>query len=81
MERSGSFPDRARPTVEALCRALRCTPRERAWLLLQADRSVLHCPGDEPAETAQLLTYAIDALHRDAHEILAALLGSRRACA
>ncbi len=70
----------ARPMVEALCRALRCTPRERAWLLLHADRSVLASAGDESAQTAELLTYAIDQLHRDAHEILATLLGARRAC-
>jgi transcriptional regulator with XRE-family HTH domain len=71
----------ARPTVEALCRALRCTPRERAWLLLHADRNVLASAGDEPTEEAELLTYIIDQLHREAREILAALLGSRRACA
>jgi len=71
----------ARPTVEALCRALRCTPRERAWLLLHADRNVLAGAAAEPAETAELLTYAMDQLHREARETLAALLGSRRACA
>jgi transcriptional regulator with XRE-family HTH domain len=71
----------ARPTVEALCRALRCTPRERAWLLLHADRSVLASAGDEPTETAELLTYIIDQLHREARESLATLLGPRRACA
>lgn len=69
----------ARPTVEALCRALRCTPRERAWLLLHADRNVLASAGDEPTETAELLTYVIDQLHREAREILAALLGPQRA--
>lgn len=71
----------ARPTIEALCRALRCTPRERAWLLLHTDRNVLAGAADEPTETAALLTYAIDQLHREARETLAALLGSRRACA
>ena len=30
-----------RLTVEALCRALRCTAQERATVLLHADRSVL----------------------------------------
>jgi transcriptional regulator with XRE-family HTH domain len=67
-----------RPVVEALCRALRCTPRERAWLLLHADRSVL--AGDPPGEPAELLTYVVEQLHREASEHLAALLGSRRAC-
>jgi transcriptional regulator with XRE-family HTH domain len=71
----------ARPTVEALCRALGCTPRQRAWLLLQADRNVLASTHDELLETAELLTYAIDHLHREVPEILATLLGSRRACA
>jgi transcriptional regulator with XRE-family HTH domain len=71
----------ARPTVEALCRALRCTPRERAWLLLHADRNVLASAGDEPTETAELLTYVVDQLHREAREILTALLGPRQACA
>ncbi len=71
----------ARPPVEARCRALRCTPSERAWLLLHADRNVLAGAADEPTETAEVLTYAIDQLYREARETLAALLGSRRACA
>jgi transcriptional regulator with XRE-family HTH domain len=71
----------ARPTIEALCRALGCTPGQRAWLLLQADRNVLASTHDEPIETAELLTYAIDHLYREVPEILATLLGSRRACA
>jgi transcriptional regulator with XRE-family HTH domain len=71
----------ARPTVEALCRALGCTPRERAWLLLQADRNVLASPGGEPSQIAELLTYAIDQLQRDMPAIQASVLGSRRACA
>jgi transcriptional regulator with XRE-family HTH domain len=71
----------ARSMVEALCRALRCTPRERAWLLLHADRNVLASAGDEPTQTAELLTYVIDQLQHEAPEILAALLGARRACA
>jgi transcriptional regulator with XRE-family HTH domain len=69
-----------RPMVEALCRALHCTPRERAWLLLHADRNVLAGASDQPTETAELLTYAIDQLHREAPDIVAILLGSRRAC-
>jgi transcriptional regulator with XRE-family HTH domain len=70
----------ARPTVEALCRALHCTPRERAWLLLHADRNVLATAGGQPTEEAELLTYIIDQLHREGREILAALLRPRRAC-
>jgi transcriptional regulator with XRE-family HTH domain len=71
----------ARPTLEALCRALRCTPKERAWVLLHADRNVLVSAEDEPSQTVQLLTYAMDQLQREAHEILAALLGPRQASA
>src|SRR4051812_17029168 len=71
----------ARPTIEALCRALRCTPQERAWLLLRADRNVLAGGDDRPTAAAELLTYALDQLHRDAGEQAAALLGSRQACA
>jgi len=78
---NGRIVKLARPTVEALCRALRCTPRERAWLLLHADRNVLASAGDEPTEADELLTYVIDQLHREARESLAALLGPRRACA
>jgi hypothetical protein len=71
----------ARPTLEALCRALCCTPRERAWLLLHADRNVLASASDAPTQTAELLTYAMDQLQRDAGEMLAARLGSRQASA
>jgi hypothetical protein len=71
----------ARPIVEALCCALHCTPRERAWLLLHADRNVLAQADDEPNETAELLTYVMDQLYRESQAILATLLRSRRACA
>jgi transcriptional regulator with XRE-family HTH domain len=71
----------ARPTIEALCRALGCTPRQRAWLLLQADRNVLSSTHDAPIATAEILTYAIEQLQREVPEILATLLGSRQACA
>jgi transcriptional regulator with XRE-family HTH domain len=71
----------ARPVLEALCRALCCTAKERAWLLLRADRNVLASASDEPSQTAELLTYAVDHLQREAREILAALLGPRQASA
>jgi hypothetical protein len=41
---------------------------------------VLASADDQPTQTAELLTYAIDQLHREAHEILTTLLGARRAC-
>ena len=78
---NGRIVKLARPIIEALCRALGCTPRERAWLLLQADRNVLAGAADQPTEAAELLTYAIDLLHRETPGVLGPLLGSRRACA
>jgi transcriptional regulator with XRE-family HTH domain len=68
----------ARPIIEALCRALGCTPRERAWLLLHADRNVLAGADDAPTAAAELLTLAIDQLHREAREILEALRAGGR---
>jgi transcriptional regulator with XRE-family HTH domain len=75
---SGRIVKVARPTLEALCRALRCTHRERAWLLLRADRNVL-AASDEPTEVAELLTHAVDQLHRTSQETMATMLGKRRA--
>jgi transcriptional regulator with XRE-family HTH domain len=68
-----------RQTVEALCRALRCTPQERAWVLLHADRSVLADVDGEPSPVAELLTYAMELLYAEAREALAAQLGTREA--
>ena len=60
-----------RTTVEALCRALRCTPQERARVLLYADRNVLAENDDEPPAVAEALTYVMDRLHREAGDVLA----------
>lgn len=68
-----------RQTIEALCRALRCTPQERAWVLLCADRSVVATRDEEPTPVAELLTYAMERLYAEAHESLAAMIGSRSA--
>lgn len=68
-----------RQTIEALCRALRCTPQERAWVLLCADRSVVATRDEEPSPVAELLTYAMERLYTEAHESLAAMIGSRPA--
>jgi transcriptional regulator with XRE-family HTH domain len=68
-----------RATVEALCRALRCTPRERALLLLAADRSVLTERADTPTPEAELLNFVMDRLYAEARPALARLLAQRGA--
>lgn len=70
-----------RQTIEALCRAMRCTPQERSWVLLCADRSVLAEPDAEPSAVAELLTYTMERLYSEAHEALAAMMGHREAVA
>jgi transcriptional regulator with XRE-family HTH domain len=70
-----------RQTVEALCRALRCSAQERAHVLLHADRSVLTDHTGAPTPVAELLTYAMDRLYTEAHETLNALVGRRQALA
>lgn len=70
-----------RQTIEALCRALRCTPQERSWVLLCADRSVLAEADAEPTPVAELLTYAMERLYSEAHEALALMIGQRDAVA
>ena len=59
-----------RQTVEALCRALRCSAHERAWVLLSADRNVLADDISEPCAVAELLTYVMDRLYAETHEAL-----------
>lgn len=68
-----------RQTIEALCRALRCTSQERSWVLLCADRSVLAEADAEPTPVAELLTYAMERLYSEAHEALALMIGQRDA--
>jgi transcriptional regulator with XRE-family HTH domain len=66
-----------RQTVEAICRALRCTPRERAMVLLHADRSVLTDHEHEPTVTGELLSYVMDRVHAEASDVLDSLAGRR----
>jgi transcriptional regulator with XRE-family HTH domain len=67
-----------RPTLEALCRALACTERERARLLLLADRNVLCHASAGPDPAAEVLTYAMSQLHDEAGALLQTLIGQRR---
>lgn len=66
-----------RQTVEALCRALRCSAQERAHVLLYADRNVLAEADTEPTLAAEALTYAMDRLYAEARDVLTDLLGQR----
>jgi len=68
-----------RQTIEALCRALRCTPQERAWVLLHADRSLFTDHEHEPTPAGELLTYVMDHLYTEAREVLNGLVGQRPA--
>jgi transcriptional regulator with XRE-family HTH domain len=70
-----------RCTIEALCRALRCSPQERAHVLLHADRNVLAEDADPPTPVAELLTLVMDRLYNEAYEALCMQLGPRQATA
>jgi transcriptional regulator with XRE-family HTH domain len=68
-----------RQTVEVLCQALHCTAKERARLLLYADRSIFVDCNGAPDAVAEALNYMIDRLYTETGEILAGLIGQRRA--
>jgi transcriptional regulator with XRE-family HTH domain len=68
-----------RHTTETLCQALGCTPRERARLLLYADRNIFGHDEVEPNAVAEALTYAMEQIYTEAHDILADVIGQRRA--
>jgi hypothetical protein len=70
-----------RETVEALCRALRCSPRERAWVLLHADRNVLADSAAAPTPAAELLTFVVERLYAEMGDSLNTLLATREAAA
>ncbi len=63
------------------CRALRCSPQERAHVLLHADRNVLAEDADPPTPVAELLTLVMDRLYNEAYEALCMQLGPRQATA
>jgi transcriptional regulator with XRE-family HTH domain len=70
-----------RHIIEALCRALRCSPRERAHVLLHADRNVLadRDPEAPPTPVAEALTYVVERLDAEAHDLLAEVAGQHPA--
>jgi len=68
-----------RETLEAFCRALNCTPQERARLLLHADRSVFPNAPEEPDDAAEALAYVMNQVYTEAREVLTDALKQRRA--
>ncbi|HEY0771388.1 MAG TPA: helix-turn-helix transcriptional regulator [Sphingobacteriaceae bacterium] len=68
-----------RQTIEALCRALWCTDRERTRLLLYADRNVVSISYNNPSPVAEMLNHSLAVIYNEAEEILATLMGQRRA--
>jgi len=69
----------SRETLEAFCRALSCTPQERARLLLHADRSVFSNGPEEPDDAAEALNYVMNQVYAEARYILDDALKQRRA--
>lgn len=67
----------SREVLDALCLALRCSPRERRRLLLMADRSVFLNENGEPDALAELLNDIFAEVYEDAREVLDPLLGRR----
>lgn len=67
-----------RHLAEALCRALHCTPKERARLLLYGDRNVLAGAEHAPDRVAEVLTYLIDRLYADVYDFLSNAIGNRQ---
>jgi hypothetical protein len=68
-----------RKMIEAICRALGCTAQERVHVLLYADRNVFSRDDTAPDTVAEALTYTMDRLYVEAWEMLANLIGQRRA--
>jgi hypothetical protein len=66
-----------RLTVEALCRALRCTPQERSMVLVHADRSVLAEHDSTPDAAAEALSYIMDRLYHETYDVFKAMIGQR----
>ena len=70
-----------RQTVEALCRALRCTAQQRSTVLLYADRSVLAQHDCDPDAIAEVLTYVMDRLYHETFDVLASMMADRSCAA
>ena len=66
-----------RVMLDALCRALECTPHERIQLLLLADRNALDCADRAPAPAALAIAYIAAQLYDEAHATISEWIGSR----
>lgn len=71
----GEVVNLRRPVIEALCRALGCTPQERLHLMQLADRS----PFSESDPVADVLTSVMVLLFSETHQPLSKLIGKREA--
>jgi transcriptional regulator with XRE-family HTH domain len=71
----------SRPVIEALCRALKCTPQERVHVLTYADRNVLYPPSSDeaPDVVAELLNTVMEQIYREAHDVMLTMVGQQRA--
>lgn len=64
-------PARLTPAIlEALCRALLCSPRERADLFLLAGFNILVSGDSTPGVAAQMINYVSARIYADAEEII-----------
>jgi len=66
-----------RAMLDALCRALECTPHERIQLLLLADRNALGSADSAPTPAALAIAYTAAQLYDEAHATMSELIGSR----
>ena len=67
----------SRMMLDALCRALECTPRERIELLLLVDRNPIGCADRAPTPAALAIAYTAAQLYGEAHATVSELIGSR----
>jgi len=66
-----------RTTLELLCRALECSPRERVILLLYADRNVLGDSDEASLQVALAFNYILERLFHAAQPLLQEALDQR----
>jgi transcriptional regulator with XRE-family HTH domain len=78
---SGQMVKLSRQTLEAICKALNCTPQERVSVLILADRNVFAEADGTTERVAVALTRALIHLKANpmVHEILGNIIGQRRA--
>jgi transcriptional regulator with XRE-family HTH domain len=75
---TGEVVNLTRRMLEVLCQGLDCTEKQKARLLLYADRSVLVKDGEKPDRATEVLNYVMQQAYTGAHEILLNNLGDHR---